>query len=324
MIDDDADTTEAGSHAMADEVKLKSPWLVAVWPGMGNVAISAGYYLMAKLGMHILAEFPAQEWFDVEHVEVKDGLIHTGRLPRSQFFVGKDPRGKHDLVVFIGEAQPPRGRYVFCHRLIEFAQTLGVERVYTFAAMATQMHPQGPSRVFVAATDTESLGELKRLDLETLENGQIGGLNGVLLGVAADSGLRGACLLGEMPHIFAQLPFPKASLAVLEAFGTIADVKIDFTELAEQARNMEQQLGELLAQMQRAIEQQMPAEEEPVQQPSLEQEGLSADDRSRIEQLFEQSKHDRTSAYELKRELDRLGVFQEYEDRFLDLFKKPD
>jgi len=310
---------------MADEFKLKSPWLVAVWPGMGNVAISAGYYLMAKLGMHFLAEFPAQELFDVEHVEVKNGLIHTGRLPRSRFFVWNDPSGRHDLVVFIGEAQPPRGRYVFCHRLIEFAKTLGVERVYTFAAMATQMHPEGRSRVFAAATDTESLGELKRLDLETLEDGHIGGLNGVLLGVAAESGLRGACLLGEMPHIFAQLPFPKASLAVLEAFATIADIKIDFTELAEQASHMEQKLGELLAQMQRAIEQQMPVEEEESVQPvPLEPEGLSPDDESRVEQLFEQAKHDRTSAYELKRELDRLGVFQKYEDRFLDLFKKPE
>ncbi len=32
---------------------------------------------------------------------------------------------------------------------------------------------------------------------------------------------------------------------------------------------------------------------------------------------------DRTKAYELKRELDRLGLYREYEDRFLDLFKKP-
>src|SRR5262245_59720407 len=117
---------------MADDVKFKSPWLVAVWPGMGNVAISAGFYLMAKLGMHIVAEFPASESFDIEHVVVKDGLIRPGLLPRSRFFVGKDPRGKHDLVVFIGEAQPPAGRLVFCNRLVEFAKRLGVERVYTF------------------------------------------------------------------------------------------------------------------------------------------------------------------------------------------------
>ena len=32
---------------------------------------------------------------------------------------------------------------------------------------------------------------------------------------------------------------------------------------------------------------------------------------------------DRSRAFELKQELDRLEVFKEYEDRFLDLFKKP-
>src|SRR5262249_47403509 len=95
--------------------------------GMGQVAISAGYYLVTKLGMHILAEFSAQELFDVEHVEVKGGLIRTGRLPRSRFFVWKDPRSRHDIVVFIGEAQPPKGRYAFCQRLIEFARQLGVD-----------------------------------------------------------------------------------------------------------------------------------------------------------------------------------------------------
>ena len=37
----------------------------AAWPGMGAVAISADYYLMAKLGMHLLAEYPAREFFDL-------------------------------------------------------------------------------------------------------------------------------------------------------------------------------------------------------------------------------------------------------------------
>jgi len=43
----------------------------------------------------------------------------------------------------------------------------------------------------------------------------------------------------------------------------------------------------------------------------------------RIEGLFEQAGKDRSKAFELKQELDRLGVFKEHEDRFLDLFKKP-
>ncbi len=184
-----------------------------------------------------------------------------------------------------------------------------------------------PRAVFVAATDPESLAELKRLDLEVLEDGQIGGLNGVLLGVAAESGLRGACLLGEMPHIFAQLPFPfpKASLAVLEAFSTIANIPIDLGELSEQAKEVEQKLGEILEKVEEALEQQGQSEDdsgefEPV---SEEGDGPTPEDRDRIENLFRQASRDRSKAYELKRELDRLELYKEYEDRFLDLFKKP-
>ncbi len=266
----------------------------------------------------------ARELFDIEQVEVKDGVIQPGRMPRSRFFVWNDPRGQHDLIVFIGEAQPPVGKFTFCQRLIEFAMTLGVERVYTFAALATQMNPARPARVFVAATDSECLAELKHLGLETIENGQIGGLEGVLLGVAAEHGIRGACLMGEMPHVLAQLPSPKASLAILEAFGTMADLHVDYAELAEQVRNMEQKLGEFLEQMQKSIDQDTQTDESSTVDEPAEEEGPSRDGSRRIEQLFTQAKEDRATAYELKRELDRLGVFREYENRFLDLFKKPE
>ena len=312
---------------MADKPKLNNPWLVAVWPGMGQVAISGGYYLMAKLKMNVLAEFSALELFDVENVEVSGGLIRSGRLPRSRLFVWQDPAGQRDIVVFIGEAQPPRGKYAFCQRLIQFAQELGVERVFTFAAMATQMQPEDDARVFGAATDQPSLEELKRLELEILEDGQIGGLNGVLLGAAAEAGLRGACLLGEMPHIFAQFPFPKASLAVLEAFTTIAGIEVDLTELSQEAVNVEKQLNELLAEVERAYRQQQGDEDEEESyaiEPEEEEQQLSPEQQQRIEGLFDEAAQDRSKAYELKRELDRLEVFSEYEDRFLDLFKKPD
>jgi hypothetical protein len=161
------------------------------------------------------------------------------------------------------------------------------------------------------------------LELEVLEDGHIGGLNGVLLGAAAENNLRGACLLGEMPHIFSQLPFPKASLAILEVFTTMTGIELDFTELSEQAKVMEQQLGELLAQVEKTYGQQYPVEEEGYNPEPIQPERLSSADKQRIEGLFEQATKDRSKAFELKQDLDRLGVFKEYEDRFLDLFKKP-
>jgi proteasome assembly chaperone (PAC2) family protein len=278
---------------------------------------------LAKLGMDLIAEFEANDLFDVDHVEVKAGIIQAGKRPRNRLFAWKDPKEVHDLVVFLGEAQPPIGKYSFCRQLSGHASKLGVERVFTFAAMATQMHPEHQSRLFGAATDRESLEELKRLELEVLEDGHIGGLNGVLLGAAAEKGLRGACLLGEMPHIFSELPFPKASLGILEAFATLAGIDLDLTELADRAKATDQQLGELLARVEQAYGQRVPAEEETFGQEAAEEERLGSADRQRIEALFQEVVKDRSRAFELKQELDRLGVFKEYEDRFLDLFKKP-
>lgn len=306
---------------MAETPRLARPWLIAVWPGMGHVALNAGYYLLAKLGMHVIAEFEAHDLFDVDQVEVKEGLIQAGVFPRNRFFAWKDPQEKHDIVVFLGEAQPPLGKYVFCRKLIEYAKDLGIERIITFAAMATQMHPEHESRVFGAASNKENLDELKRLELEILEGGHISGLNGVLLGAAAEHGLGGTCLLGEMPHIFSQLPYPKASMAILEVFSTMTGIEIDFTDLSEEVKKMEEQLGQLLAQVEKQYGGQ-PSEEESYQSESTEEPRPNPAERRRIEELFSIAQKDRSKAFELKQELDRLGLFKEYEDRFLDLFKK--
>jgi len=307
---------------MPTEPNFKQPRLLAVWPGMGNVAINAGIYLASKLDMSVLAEFAPGPIFDVEHVEVQRGIIRPARLPRSRVFSFRDPQTEHDLILFVGEAQPPTGKRAFCQALIEFAKRLGVIEVYTFAAMATQMHPEHRSRVFVAATNQEMLDQFIQFDVEILAEGQIGGLNGVLLGEASEAGLQGACLLGEIPHIFSQLPFPGASLAVLNVFSSLIGLKLDTAGMERQAVQFSARVGELLAQVEakaaRAREEE-PGEFEPAEPP-----GASPEDERRIEELFEQAQDDRTKAYELKQELDRLGLFKQYEDRFLDLFKKPE
>lgn len=317
---------------------LRNPYLVAVWPGMGHVGVNAGIYLLAKLEMTAFAEYPADAWYDAEAVEVKGGLISAVRRPKNRFFRWADPAGRRDLVVLLGEAQPPAGKAAFCRDLIQYARGLGIDRVLTFAAMATPMHPEHPARVFAAATDHDTLAEIKRQDVEVLEDGHIGGLNGVLLGAAADSGLSGVCLLGEMPHIFHQLPFPKASLAVLEVFRKYAGIDLDLTELSRQADAVEKQLGDLLARVEDQIrdrqddesdadgdgeDDEAAGDEAETGGEVEEKPAPKAKDTTRIEELFGQAATDRSKAFELKQELDRLELFKEYEDRFLDLFRKP-
>jgi proteasome assembly chaperone (PAC2) family protein len=315
-----------------DSEKLASPWLIAVWPGMGHVAMNAGFYLAAKLEMRVFAEFLPRELYDVDHVEVKDGIIHQVRVPRNRLFLWRDPEGKRDLVLFIGEAQPPTGKRALCRGLIDTARELGVEKVFTFAALSTQMRPEEKSRVVAAATEVSTLEEVSQADVDVLREGHIGGLNGVLLGAASEMRMPGICLLGAIPHLFAQLPYPGASLAVLEVFRELSGIPIELSELENQANKVSKQLSSLLTKMEGGLHLAPPTadEDSPKEQDIAESESedleepplVSPKDNQIIETLFTQAKEDRSKAYELKQELDRLGIFAEYEDRFLDLFRK--
>ena len=230
------------------------------------------------------------------------------------------------MIVFIGEAQPPLGKYAFCERLIDFARDQGVERLFTFAAMATDMQPGGEGRVFVAATGQPLLNELAGTEVQPLQQGHVGGLNGVLLAAAIEKGIPGVCLLGEMPHVFAQMLYPKASLAVLRVFVELAKIEIDLAELAQHAEATEHRLQQLMAKLQQRLEEGHGEDEESDESGEQwkNETGISAQDEAHIESLFDKARDDRSRAFELKSELDRLGLFEEYEDRFLDLFKKDD
>ena len=328
---------------MNKELRLNNPWFVAVWPGMGHVAVSAGFYLIAKLGMDLHKEVSPDGLFDIDHVEVVDGIIQSTELPRNRYFVYRDPNGKRDGVVFIGEAQPSVGKYAFCNEIISYAKELGVTEITTFAAMATHMRPEHESRVFAAATDEVTLDSFIQLETEVLKDGNISGLNGVLLGAAAAAQLHGSCFLGEMPSIFHQFPYPKASLNVLRVFCDAVGLTLDTKELEEQAETMDEQLSKWLRRLERSMQQregEVGTEETGLDEdvnPSEEtEEGfdigsvssagdsnlLSNQDQERIELLFDAASTDRSKAYELKRELDRLQVFRQYENRFLDLFRQ--
>jgi len=316
---------------MAKSEPLCNPWLVAVWPGMGNVALGAGSYLVEKLGARWLAELSVRDMFEIEHVQVKGGLAKVGHVPRSIFFLWKDPRQQRDMIIFIGEAQPASGGYALCHKLLDYAIDRGVKRFFTFAAMGTQLHPSTEPRVFGVATDKKFLTGLRKRKVQILEDGQISGMNGVLLAAGAERGLEGICLLGEMPFFAVGVPNPRASQAVLKVFSRMVGIRVDLSQLTEQAKATEHNLLELLEKLDQPAESEegftIPDvakldDDQEEQEDADEEPNLDRKARMRIEALFEQASQNRATALELKQELDRLGVFAKYEDRFLDLFKQ--
>jgi proteasome assembly chaperone (PAC2) family protein len=332
--------------------RLNDPWLLAVWPGMGNVALGAGGFLIDKLLPQPLFTVPTDGFFDIGAVQVRDGVVGPARLPENRFYAWKNPGGGRDLVIFVGEAQPTTRGYAFCEALLRTAEGLGVKRVVTFASVVTPQHPTAPSRVFAVATSQETLADVRRREPNTaiLAEGAISGLNGTLLAAAASRGLEGVGLLAEVPQVAANVPYLKASHAVLTVFSRLAGVQVDLTELAEQAVRVEkgllqliQQLGTLAAQAQEAVgdatgmkveaepaededepdtraeRARQAAEDEDDDEPEAE-DGLDPTTMAHIEELFLEAAANRDKALRLKALLDKHGVFKRYEDRFLNLF----
>jgi len=308
------------------------PWLIAAWPGMGSVASLAAGYLVRELGMEEVAELPHRGHFDIHEVAVKDGLVLPVRLPRGHFFRWRNPGDGRDLVVFHSEAQPPDGVWRYANDLLDAATNLGIERVVTFASMASALHPSADPKVTGVATDPEMLAELRKAEVTLLDEGQVGGLNGVLLGAAADRGIPGLGLLGEIPFFAAQVPNPKAARVVLSVFSVLSGVDVSLAELDRHATSMERVMLEAYDRLRSQAQAAGTAESgEPE---STDDNGTTPDAaatgdttpdlamRKEIERRFEEARHDPSKAIDLKRLLDRLRVFERYEDRFLDLFRK--
>lgn len=305
-------------------------YLIAAWPGMANVAVLAAGYLIQKLGLKQVGELPPRGHFDIQAVEVKKGIVGKPRLPRSLLYSGDIPGGPK-ISVFIGEAQPVVGHHAFAHALIERAQQLGVDRVVTFASMASQIHPSDEPTVYSAATGDDLIEELTRLDTKPLEEGQISGLNGVLLGVASEKNIPGFCLLGEIPFFAVGVPNPKAAKAVLTALGNLIDLHLDLDSLNDHIEAIHavhmQMLERMRGQGSHAEDHgDEPAQRAPERTPASVKQEAPIDPAlaKRIEQLFAEAEIDRSKAAELKAELDKHALFTRYENRFLDLFKRAD
>ena len=307
-------------------------WMIAAWPGMGSVASLGAGYLVRELSMAEAGEFPHRGHFDIHEVAVKDGLVLPARIPRGHFFRWRNPGAGRDLVVFIAEAQPPEGVWRYANDLLDAAANLGIERVVTFASMASALHPSADPKVTGVATDEAMLGELRKTEVTLLDEGQIGGLNGVLLGAAAERGIPGLGLLGEIPFFAAQVPNPKAARVVLSVFSVLSGVEVSLEELDRHAKTMERVMLEAYEKLRSQAEAASGAEAVEAEAsddngttPDAAVSGEAAPDlamRQEIERRFAEARGDPAKAVELKRLLDRLRVFERYEDRFLDLFRK--
>jgi len=306
--------------------RLKNPYLIVAWPGMGEVAFKAANYLVEKLHAEEFASIPAEEFFYLTGSIIQDGLLHLSELPYSKFYFWKNKTGKNDLIIFISNAQPDLAQAEnYSKRIISIAKSFKIKMIVSFASMPQPIDHTQESRIWFSATSPELNNDLKKYNFSILSEGQISGMNGLFLGIAKREGFKGFCLLGEIPLYAIQIENPKASYAVLAALSKILNIQIDLKNLIEQTHILEGEINKFLDYLKLGPQGATPIGEEEIERikKTLSQlTKLPVSIKDKIEKLFEQAKSDIAKANELKTELDKWNVYKEYEDRFLDLFRK--
>ncbi|MCX5702770.1 MAG: PAC2 family protein [Candidatus Omnitrophica bacterium] len=305
--------------------KLKNPYLIAAWPGMGEVAFKAATYLIDKLEAEEFAQILPGNFFYLMQSVIQGGRLILPEPPYNKFYYWKNKSGKNDLIIFISDAQPDLSKAgEYCKRIFYVARNFKVKTVISFAAMPQAVDYTQPSKVWFTPTSNELYNDLNKYNFNLLSEGEISGMNGLFLGLAKKEGFEGFCLLGEIPLYTIQSENPKASYAVLDALSRIVNIKIDFTNLTEQIHIMEGEINKLLDYLKLSAPASPIGEEEieKIKKSLSQLTKLPVSVKDKIEKLFEEAKNDISRANELKLELDKWNAYKEYEDRFLDLFKK--
>jgi len=305
--------------------RLKNPYLVCAWPGMGEVAFKAAMYLVGQLKAEEFAEIPPEDFFYSTGSIVQEGMLNVPVFPYGKFYYWKNKAGENDLIIFISNAQPDLAKADdYSKRIIYVARGLKVKTIISFAAMPQAIDHTQQSKVWFTATSKEIINILTKYNFELLSEGQISGMNGLFLGIAKKEGFDGFCLLGEIPLYTIQIENPKASCAVLEALARILKIQIDFNSLIDETHGMEGEINKLLDYLKLGAPPGPIGEEdiERIKKSLTQLTRLPLSVKDNIERLFTQAKADISKAKELKAELDKWSVYKEYEDRFLDLFKK--
>jgi len=245
------------------EPELKNVLMFCGWPGIGNIGINAMDTLRGVLQAKEFGQIEPEEFFNPRRVHIEDGLLKGMEFGRNKFYCQRVK--EQDVIFFIGDEQPTDGRsryaegqkaYQMANLVLDVAEKFGCRRLYTSGAAVSQIHHSARPRVWAVPNDESLIAEIKKYDNAILMSeiegrggqGQISGLNGLMLGAAKKRGVAAVCLMGEIPYYLqgAPWPYPKGSKSVLEVLIRVLDITVDLSQLDEVIEKVEKNINDFL------------------------------------------------------------------------------
>jgi proteasome assembly chaperone (PAC2) family protein len=251
--------------------KLKNPVLIAGWPGMGLVAYKSVSYLIETLKATPLAQFDLPDLYQIRGINVANGVVEDIEIPKGKAYFHRAEKKGRNLILFLGDEQPVAGKELIVSKeILQMASEFTCKEVFTFAAMVTGISHHAVPKVWGCTTQNSILEKMKAHDILPMIDGQISGLNGLLVGVASSFGMHASCLLGELPYYATQIAYYPATCAVLEKFSGLIGMDVELDSIRQQGKTTQIEIDTYIEHLKReAIKKKEDAQpsEEPVEPP---------------------------------------------------------
>lgn len=157
------------------------------------------------------------------------------------------PLSSKDLILLTGDSQPvvPGSEYVLSEQILDLITKFKISNIYSLASYVTGTFVNDP-KIYGTATNPEMIKSFRSFNISTLDNGNITGMNGLILGLGKLRGIEGICLLGETSGYVIDA---KASKNLLEILNNVLGININMDEMNKRSKDTEILIKNLEQQM---------------------------------------------------------------------------
>jgi len=240
--------------------KCKKSIMLTGLPGIGLVGKIAIDHLIAQLKPERIAEISSDSF--PPSVRTQNAVLD---LIKNELYYAKS--NGSEFLFLAGPVQPTldfragsaQEHYEFAESIITALEPLNVKEVYTLAGLdIRERRMNSEPRIIIAASSKKVLEDWKKFGVVIDKNeGLISGAAGLILGIAKEQGLEGACLMGETSSQL-YLGDHGSAKALLELLVKKFKFKLNLAELEKEAKNIEEAFQKLTQQLKEQTEQESP------------------------------------------------------------------
>ena len=258
-------TIPSSLYQLTGEPAPSAPVLVVVLDGWVDAGLAAGTAmasLFEAIGTRPYAEFDTEVLLDQRarrpKLRIVDGINDGIEWPQVTLSVGTDRLGSG--IAMLAGPEPDLRWQSFSDAVAELASALGVRLMVGFGGFPAAAPHTRPVKLAATASDGQLAQKIGFIP------GAIevpAGIQAVIERACSSAGIPSVGLWARVPHYVAAMPFPAASVALLDGLASLTGLVIDSHLLGEAADAAREKVDELIAQsgehqeMVRQLEQQI-------------------------------------------------------------------